>query len=620
MLKLSIRTKLMGAFAFVTILEIALSVFALSQLSAINDQVRVMRVQRIPAVESVLNIEKQIGTYRRRQFIDLLSPAADLKAAEGDIADTSAAIDQALVDYQPLVVDATDQANLSTMTKVWNAYRDQSTGTIQLARDGKAAEGYQLLNFGPVNDAWDAVGAASTTWETAILAESDTTSAAATGIFDKALVLILALLGVAVVAGFAVGFFISQRIRRDVHAVRFALTTLADETATDLADAMAALASNDLTAGVRPTVAPIEHYGSDEVGDMAAATNVLVARLAEATESYESAREQLSSTIGEVRSAAAAVAATSSVLNQAAAESGGARRRSRGPSSRSPPEPPTRPAPHPRRRQRPPTHDRHRPGPCQRVRNQPPSRAGRRRRRGHGAGRRPGREGQPGDGSVHNASHRRREPRSAVRQRCRRRHGSHPGGRRSDRGQGHRARRQVRPDRRDRRDDRRHRRADQPAGAQRRDRGGPGRRAGQGLCRRRRRGPQAGRTVQPRHQGNRGADRPGPDRDRAGGRGDADRRLRSLCRKPPRRRGRPPRCARSATPRRHAMSSSVGVFEALKDIRDASSACRHGLGRDRLDRAQTNEAAGKMTSSAATVAKLGGVDRRRLRGELGRLR
>src|SRR5450755_1044572 len=120
MFKLSIRAKLMGAFAFVTILEIALSVFALTQLSAINDQVRVMRAQRIPAVESVLNIEKQIGTYRRREFIDLLSPTSDLKAAEGDIADTAAAIDKALVDYQPLVVDAADQANLTNMAKVWS--------------------------------------------------------------------------------------------------------------------------------------------------------------------------------------------------------------------------------------------------------------------------------------------------------------------------------------------------------------------------------------------------------------------------------------------------------------------------------------------------------------------
>ena len=58
-----------------------------------------------------------------------------------------------------------------------------------------------------------------------------------------------------------------------------------------------------------------------------------------------------------------------------------------------------------------------------------------------------------------------------------------------------RPRRQVRADRRHRRDDHRHRRADEPAGAQRRHRGRPRRRAGPRLRRRRRGGPQAGRGV-----------------------------------------------------------------------------------------------------------------------------
>ena len=58
-------------------------------------------------------------------------------------------------------------------------------------------------------------------------------------------------------------------------------------------------------------------------------------------------------------------------------------------------------------------------------------------------------------------------------------------------------------DRRDRRHHRGHRRPDQPARPERRHRGRPGRRAGQGLCRRRERGPQAGREVGRRDQGDR---------------------------------------------------------------------------------------------------------------------
>ena len=75
-------------------------------------------------------------------------------------------------------------------------------------------------------------------------------------------------------------------------------------------------------------------------------------------------------------------------------------------------------------------------------------------------------------------------PRSATRGRLR-------AGRRRDR----RAVGALGADRRDRRHDRRDRRPDQPAGAERRDRGRPRRRAGQGLRGRRRGGPQAGRGV-----------------------------------------------------------------------------------------------------------------------------
>jgi len=42
------------------------------------------------------------------------------------------------------------------------------------------------------------------------------------------------------VAGFGIGYVVSRRIRRDIHAVREALSALADDTATQLARAMAA--------------------------------------------------------------------------------------------------------------------------------------------------------------------------------------------------------------------------------------------------------------------------------------------------------------------------------------------------------------------------------------------
>jgi methyl-accepting chemotaxis protein len=321
---MSIRAKLLGGFAFVMVLQIALSVVALGQLSAINDQVHLMRTQRMPSVEAVLKIEQQIGTYRRRQFIDLLATSADRQAAEDDISATSATIDQDLTDYAALAANDADRASLQKMTNLWHQYRDQTAPILQMARDGKGTEGYQFLNDGAPNDTWDAVNAASADWEKEILATSDVTANSAESSYTSALVLVLALLGIALLAAGLVGFIVSRRIRRDVVAVRAAITSLADGAATDLAGAMAALASNDLTAQVAMTATPVTKYSHDEVGDVAVATNLLVTKLADIIDSYESARVQLGATIGEVRDAAEAVASTSAMLNQAAADSGSA--------------------------------------------------------------------------------------------------------------------------------------------------------------------------------------------------------------------------------------------------------------------------------------------------------
>jgi methyl-accepting chemotaxis protein len=321
---LSIRTKLLLAFGFVTVLEVALSLVALTQMSSINSQVHLMRAQRMPAVTSVLKIEQQIGTYRRRQFIDLLAPASERQAAEDDISSTSGAIDDAFKAYGALVADSADRASLQKMTDLWHTYRDQTAPILQMARDGQALQGYQFLNDGTPNDTWDSLNNTSKAWEAQILAGADATANTAGGLFDHAVVLVLILLGIAIAVGFWVGLFISHRIRRDVRAVRSAISSLADQTATDLAAAMAALANNDLTVTVELPSAHIESLSHDEIGDVGEATNVLVDRLSSTIESYELARNQLSRAIGEVRGAAAAVATTSSQLREAASETGSA--------------------------------------------------------------------------------------------------------------------------------------------------------------------------------------------------------------------------------------------------------------------------------------------------------
>jgi methyl-accepting chemotaxis protein len=79
-----------------------------------------------------------------------------------------------------------------------------------------------------------------------------------------------------------------------------------------------------LTVEVHPTTSPIEKYGSDEIGETAAVTNRMLAKLKATIESYEVARRSLVDTVSQVKAAAEALSRSSDELNSAATQSGNA--------------------------------------------------------------------------------------------------------------------------------------------------------------------------------------------------------------------------------------------------------------------------------------------------------
>ncbi len=137
------------------------------------------------------------------------------------------------------------------------------------------------------------------------------------------LVILVAVL-LAFLVGGALALVLSRNITRDLHAVQTALTSMTDNCAASLENGLAALARNDLSCEVHATTAEIESHGSDEIGQTAAITNVMLAKLKATIQSYETARAGLSDTVGQVKAAAEALAHASDELNSAATQSGSA--------------------------------------------------------------------------------------------------------------------------------------------------------------------------------------------------------------------------------------------------------------------------------------------------------
>ena len=169
--------------------------------------------------------------------------------------------------------------------------------------------------------------------------------------FEQGRLIVIVIFLIPSAVGLGLSVFVSGSIRRGVRAVQATLTSMTDNCATDLEAALGALAHNDLTVEAHAITSPIDRYSGDEIGETAAVTNRMLAKLKSTMESYKTARRGLADTVSEVKIAAEAMASASDQLNSAARSPGARRRRSRRRSARWPsepairPEPPRRPAP-----------------------------------------------------------------------------------------------------------------------------------------------------------------------------------------------------------------------------------------------------------------------------------
>src|SRR5712691_2843402 len=139
---------------------------------------------------------------------------------------------------------------------------------------------------------------------------------------DSSVKLLIGFVVLAVILGMVVAYSISRGIANGVRAVQAVVTSVADNCAAQLARGLDAMAGRDLTYPVTPVTKPIKHFGSDEIGQTAAATNRLLSQVQSSIESYEKARAGLRQAIDRVQRAASDVAGTSDQLGQAAGQTG----------------------------------------------------------------------------------------------------------------------------------------------------------------------------------------------------------------------------------------------------------------------------------------------------------
>jgi methyl-accepting chemotaxis protein len=322
--RLSVRTKLLGTSAVMLVFMGVIGLLAITNLSQVNDKADYSYAQATVAIEDLGRADAALIDKARIVTYGVLV---------GANADSQAKLDTQIAADDKKIADnigALERLNLSPAQRTALATFTAAQGRYQTAVDGLRAQS----KAGDTAGATTAITPAAAI-RTEMMAQVDTMEQLADekaaglnkevqGTFEQGRLLILAFLATAILIGLLLSLFLARAFTSGVKAVQVTLTSMADDCATALAHGLGAFADNDLTIEVRATTSPIEKYGTDEIGQTAAVTNKMLAKLLETMESYEKARVGLAGTVGEVRLASETVSRTSVDLSSAASQSGDA--------------------------------------------------------------------------------------------------------------------------------------------------------------------------------------------------------------------------------------------------------------------------------------------------------
>ena len=140
-----LTTKMMLAFGVVLALMLVQGIAAFVGLNSLNDSTMQVTGNVLPSVEAAGELRSMITELRSTSYRQHVRASDSVKAeAKKLAADSEKRIDQAIKDYQSLIVDAEERKAYDTLVKEWKAAK-QSYADVQ-----------EMLDLGLPDDAVDA--------------------------------------------------------------------------------------------------------------------------------------------------------------------------------------------------------------------------------------------------------------------------------------------------------------------------------------------------------------------------------------------------------------------------------------------------------------------------------
>ena len=317
----TIRTKLLATSLVLLVAAFAITAIAIADLSTVTDGAHqsydrgTVAVQKLGVIDAALAEKQGLLNYS----VLLAGQPVAQSQIDAEIAADDREIADALATYRKLVLDNGTQADLAAFTLAQSRYE---TAFEQARADARSGNTAFVGEVPATATLLSHVTAPLDRLEASALADATRINGAAQSTFEQGRLLLLAVFVFAVLIGCLFSYIVARSIGRGIKSVQETLTSMTDNCATALEEGLGALSRNDLSVEARSGTEPITGYGSDEIGQAAAVTNRMLAKLRATVDGYEVARKSLAGALGQVKAAAEALSRSSSQLNSAATQSG----------------------------------------------------------------------------------------------------------------------------------------------------------------------------------------------------------------------------------------------------------------------------------------------------------
>ncbi len=322
-MRLGVRAQLLATSCGLLVLTGAVAGIAILSLSALHSGSAAMYAEALIPVERIDSVNLAIADEGRllNKGIVQISDAQSQATIDASIAADDKTIREQLGAYAALDLPAEQKSILSDLQASFEAYDPLRQATRQATRGGDAHAAIVAgERASAVREKMQADAASLVAFHQAraLAANASNDSSAAT-----ANALVLGALILAVLLGLGLSLYISRRITRGIVTVQGQLAAMRADVGR-FQSSLARLAENDLSAEFDTRLEPMRSDSGDEIGRAAMLSNELLLDLKLMAGSYETARTNLTATLGEVKEASEGVAQTSHGLTEAAHQSGSA--------------------------------------------------------------------------------------------------------------------------------------------------------------------------------------------------------------------------------------------------------------------------------------------------------